>query len=300
MNEELNKAVASLLKSGDRKALAELIVEFVEPNHLTREIVNLILPSRSLNVGDALVKKVRRGIEVRTLVPGSVHLASEITVEDRINFILDGADIKVHFNEWDLENGDIGTIESIRAEMAAKLADFYINKVFNSLSTVWNATNTPDNYVSVGGLITPAVLEDAIDQINQTTTGAKIVVGTRKALTPTTKFLSLRDAANNRFTSDAIVNKVMETGWLGVYYGVPILALDQIYDNPADYRPMLPDDKVLVVGENVGEFITYGPVREKQWTDMEPTPPMWKLEIYQQFGMIIDNAQGIYVIGNLT
>lgn len=300
MNDELNKQVASLLQTGDRKALAELIIEYVEPNHLTKEIVNLIMPSRSLNVGDALVKKVRKGIEVRTLVPGSVHLASEVTVTDRINFQLDGADVKVQFNEWDIQNGDIGTVESIRREMAAKLADYYINKVFNALSSVWSASNTPDNYTSVGGTLTSTALENAIDRINQTTSGAKIVVGTRKALTPVTKFISLRDAANNRYTSDAIVNEVMQTGWLGVYYGVPILALDQIYNNPDDYQPMLPEDKVLVVGENVGEFITYGPVREKQWVDMEPTPPMWKLEIYQQFGMIIDNAQGIYVIGGLS
>lgn len=300
MSEELNKAIASMLQSGDRKALAELIIEYVEPNHLTREIVDLIMPSRSLNVGDVLVKKVRKGIVVRTLVPGSVHLASEVTVTDRVNFTLDGADVKVHFNEWDIQNGDIGTIESIRAEMAAKLADYYINKVFTALSTVWTASNTPDNFTSVGGTLTQVALENAIDRINQTTPGAKIVVGTRKALTPVTKFVSLRDASNNRFTSDAIINEVMQTGWLGVYYGVPILALDQIYNNPDDYKPMLPEDKVLVVGENVGEFITYGPVRSKEWVDMEPTPPIWKLELYQQFGMIVDNAQGIYVIGGLT
>jgi hypothetical protein len=47
---------------------------------------------------DALVKKVRRGIEARTLVPGSIHLASEITVDDRIVYMLDGVDIKVKAN----------------------------------------------------------------------------------------------------------------------------------------------------------------------------------------------------------
>jgi len=41
-------------------------------------------------------------------------------------------------------------------------------------------------------------------------------------------------------------------------------------------------------------------VRTKQWEDMNPTPPQWMLELYQQFGMIIDNAQGIYVLDNVT
>ena len=300
MKEELNKVVASILKSGDRKALAELIIEYVDPGHLTEELVSLILPTRQLNPGDALVKKVRKGIEVRTLVPGSVHLASEITVTDRINYVLDGADIKVHFSEWDLQNGDIGTIEDIRMEMVKKLKDYYINKVFTALSTVWNLTNTPNNYLSVGGALTQTAVETAIDRINQTTPGAKVLVGTRKALAPVTKFVSLKDGFTNYFSSDDIINEVMRTGWLGVFYGVPVVALDQIYNNPDDYKPMLPEDKVLVVGENVGEFIIYGNPREKEWTDMNPTPPVWNLELYQQFGMIVDNAQGVFVIGNLT
>jgi hypothetical protein len=88
----------------------------------------------------------------------------------------------------------------------------------------------------------------------------------------------------------------MATGFLGRYYGARIIALDQVYDNDWDYNPLLPNDKVLVIGESVGEFITYGDVKNKEWTDMRPTPPQWYLEIYQQFGMIIDRADGIYVI----
>jgi len=53
---------------------------------------------------------------------------------------------------------------------------------------------------------------------------------------------------------------------------------------------------VLVIGENVGEYIQYGDVRWKQWEDYNPTPPDWYLEAYQQWGLIIDKVQGIYVI----
>ena len=88
----------------------------------------------------------------------------------------------------------------------------------------------------------------------------------------------------------------MATGFLGKYYGARLIALDQVYDNPMDYNALLPNDIVIVVGESVGEFITYGDVREKQWSDMRPTPPQWYLEIYQQFGMIIDRADGIHVL----
>jgi hypothetical protein len=63
---------------------------------------------------------------------------------------------------------------------------------------------------------------------------------------------------------------------------------------------MIPSDFILVIGEDVGEFITFGDVKNKQWSDMNPTPPQWMLEIYQQFGLIVDNAQGIYMLDNVT
>lgn len=302
MNEkEAKTAIAELMQDGGkREALAELLIEYVQPNHLTTDYVSRLLSTRRLNPGDALVKKVRKGIEVRTLVPGSVHLASEITVNERINYVLDGADVKVGFNEWDLQNGDIGTLDSIRTEMAAKLRDYYLNKVFTALTSVWTAGNTPNNFTSVGGSITATALENAIDRINQSTSGAKLIIGTRVAVTPITKFGAFWNDGSNYEASQTALDEIRNSGRLGRYYGVPILALDQTYDNPDDYNSLLPEDKVLVIGENVGEFITYGDVMRKQWIDMNPTPPQWFLEIYQQFGMIVDNAQGIYVIGGLS
>lgn len=294
---KLKAAIASLLKAGDRQALAQLIIEYVQPQHLTNDFVSLLLTTRALNVGDVLVKKVRTGIKVRTLVPGSIHLKSEITVRDRINYVLDGADVGVTYNEWELASGELGTLEEIRAEMSAKLRDYYLGKVFTALTTIWNGTNTPNNFTNVGGALTATALENAIDRINLTTSGVKAVVGTRAALTAVTKFGAFwDDGAGNTSEVPDNIREIMATGMLGRYYGARIIVLDQIYDNPIDYTPLLPTNKILVVGEGVGEFITYGDVKEKQWSDMRPTPPQWYLELYQQFGMIIDRADGIFVL----
>lgn len=295
---QLKEAFASLVKEGKREAIAQLIVEYVQPEHIATDFIGLLMNSRNLKPGDALVKKVRKGIQVRTLVPGAVHLASEVTVSDRINYMLDGADVKVTANEWELESGELGTLDEIRGEMLLKLRDFYMGKVFTALSTVWSAVNTPDNFTNVGGSITATALKNAIDRINQTTGGVKAVIGTRAALTPITTF----GAGWSDGTSTDLqpvpenIREIMQTGWLGKYYGAPIVAIEQQYDNPEDYNALIPADKIIVVGEGVGEFITYGDVKNKQWTDMNPTPPQWYLELYQQFGLIVDNANGIYVL----
>lgn len=298
---KLASAVASMMTDPlKRDALAEMIVEYVQPNHMTTDFISGLLSSRRLKPGDSLVKKVRKGIKVRTLVPGAVHLASEITVSERMNYILDGADVKVTYNQWELEGGEIGTIQEIRSEMAAKLNDYYINKVYTALGSIWNNQNTPDNYTSVGTAITADALEAAINRINQTTSGAKAIVGSRAAVTPITKFGAFWTDGTTVGYDPNDIQSIRQTGWLGRYYGVPIKVVEQSYDNPEDYNKLVPEDYILIIGEGVGEFITYGDVKTKQWSDMNPTPPQWMLEIYQQFGMIIDNAMGIYMLDNLS
>jgi hypothetical protein len=296
---QLQESVASLLKDGNKEALAQMIVEYVEPGHITRDFVGLLLDTRSLKPGDSLVKKIRKGLKVRTLVPGAIHLASEITVSDRINYVLDGADIKATANLWELESGEIGSVDSIRNEMALKLRDYFQGKVYTALSSIWTAINTPSNYTSVATAINATVLKNAIDYINQTTGGVRAVVGARSALTPITTFGAGWVDGYSTPVSHPVpsnIEEIMQTGWLGKYYGAPILAIQQEYDNPEDYNAFIPTNKVVVIGEKVGEFITYGDVKTKQYDDMRPTPPQWYLELYQQFGMIIDKAAGIYVI----
>jgi hypothetical protein len=304
MNElQLNEAVASVMKNkAQREALAQMIVEYVQPNHITVDFVSMLLNSRSLQPGDSLIKKLRKGLQVHTLVPGAIHLAHEITVTERANYVLDGADIKVTASEWDLENGNIGTVGEIRTEMMAKLRDYYLNKVFTALTTVWTAINTPDNFLSVGGPVTSAVLKTAIDYITDITGGVKAVVGVKSLMNPITEFGAFwRDTTTGAVGAiDSALEEVKNAGKLGVFYGAPLITLQQIWDNPEDYNTLLPTDKILVIGENVGEFITYGTEKWKEYTDPRPTPPQWFLELYQQFGLMVWKAQGIYVLGDVT
>src|SRR3990172_3117180 len=73
-----------------------------------------------------------------------------------------------------------------------------------------------------------------------------------------------------------------------------IVRIKQIFDQ-SEYppRPLLPNDFVLVVGDNIGQFITYGGPQYKEYIDNEPTPPYWNYETWLQFGMMIWNARGL-------
>jgi len=302
---KVKEAIASLMKDSKRRdALAEMIVEYIQPNHIATDIMDQILDTRSLKPGDSLVKKIRKGIKVWTWVPGSIGLKSEVTIVERINYVLDAAIVGILANEWELESGELGTVESLRAEAMAKLKDYYMNKVFTALTTIWTAANTPNNYLNMGGAgVTQVGLEAAINFINQTTPGVKAIVGVRSALTPILAFGAWQPnpyvGGVIEATSQQVLTQILTIGWLGSYYGAPIVSLNQIWNNPDDYTALLPVDKVLVIGKNVGEFITYGEPRSKEWTDNEPTPPYWHMDLFSQFGLMIDNADGIFVLGNL-
>jgi hypothetical protein len=298
---QLKEAIAGIMKDKTKRdALAELLVEFVQPQHVTLEFLNALITTRAINKGDSIVKKLRKGITVHTFVPGAIPLKSEVTVTERMNWIFDGAQVGLMANVWDLESGDIGTAESLRAEALLKLRDYYLNKVFTAISTIWTSVNTPDNYTAMNGHLTATALENAIDRINATTSGAKAIVGVRSLLTPITKFGAFWNDGTTYGKIDSQLDLVVQNGFLGKFYGVPIVALNQVYNNPEDYSPLLPTDKVLVIGDKVGEFVTYGPVISKEWTDNEPTPPYWHWDAYQEFGMVIDNAQGVYLLDKVS
>lgn len=301
ITKEFKEAYASLAKDrNQRQAFAELITEYIAPNHLSANIVNLFFNTRTLKPGDALVYKIRKGLEVRKLVPGSIHLASEVANTDRINFALEGAQVGATYNLWEMESGEIGTVGALQAEMQAKLTDYYVNRLFTALTTIWTVSNTPNNYTVVGSALTATALKNAIDNINQKVGRVRAVVGTRKALTPVTTFGAGWDVTTAASTTQQAnypaLNEIWQTGWLGRYYGAPIVALDQIYDNPLDYNPLLPEDKVLVIGENVGDFIFYGDVKSQPYEKMDVIPPQFILQIYQQFGLLISRADGIHVL----
>lgn len=296
MEKRFKEAYAAMAKNrNQREALAELIIEYIDPKHITEDIVGLMLNTRSLDPGDTLVKKVRKGIEVRQLVPGAVHLASEVTVEDRINYMLDGADVKVTANLWELESGELGTVADIRSEMLAKLKDYYIDRVFTALANVWTAGNTPNNYAT-GANLTATMLRTALDWIRYTVGDVRAVVGTRRGLAPITQFGGFHTDGATTVAYDEGIREIYQTGFVGSWYGANIVALDQVWNNLVDYESQIPNRYVLVLAENVGEFITYGDIRWKQWEAMEPTPPDWYLECYQQFGLLVTEAQGIYVL----
>jgi len=295
---ELKLAMASVMQDpAKRLELAEMIVEYVDVGHITFDFIGQLIATRSLNTGDMLIKKLRKGIKVWSHVPGTIPMKSEITISERLNYILDYAVTGVTANTQELAQGDLGTVESMRTEMMAKLRDFYIGKVFTALTTIWTAANTPSNYATIATAVDKTTLDAMIKVIIRSSGGVKAIVGVRDVLQPITEFVGW--AVLSGATTTLIQNigeELARTGWVGSYKGIPLVIVPRDYTDPESFTLMVPDNKILVIGDNAGEFITYGAPQSQEYTDPRIVPPQWNLNIWQSFGFIIDYASRVGVI----
>jgi hypothetical protein len=315
MNREELKALAEVAASAGKasekgkSAFSELIVETIEPNRITLDLFSAFMPVRSLQVGDQLVKRVRnRGFPVRTMVPGTNHLADQfVPGREIMTYMIDYMIAKTRYSLWELQRGELGTLDTFRREMESAMIDSLVSRVWSLLATVWTQTNTPNNYATVSTKITETVLENMIEQVLEKAGTVRSIIGTRKALLPIYKFAGLFEhtltggsAPTN--TELVVVQNIFEewrrSGKVSSFRGIPLIELPQIYERTIDNydKKLLREDLILVIGDQAGEIITYGGIETQEHTDTSTEPPEYSLAMWRGWGMIVDEPERIGVI----
>lgn len=318
---EYREALAELAKN-DKKAFAEVITEYVDPVFLTLDIAGTFLNTREMQFGEILVKRFKGKYHVQQIVPGSITLGEQIQVRDKaMSYNLDILSAKALYNELELQHGGPQfTPETVRADVQKALQERVLMRTWNALANVWSASNagtltipgaTYSNFIDASGPLTSTVLDHAIDHVNYWSGSVRTIIGTETALAPLSEFGQYKIiSSTNNVDSYVTINgqpsgtyQSISPYGLGskgveVYRGVSnIVRVKQIFDETEfPPKPLLPDNQVLVIGDNIGEFITYGGPQTKEYTDMEPTPPYWTYETYLQFGMMLWNARGLVKI----
>jgi hypothetical protein len=320
---EYRKAVAELAKT-DKRALAEVITEYVDPVYLTLDLAGTFMSTREMNFGEILVKRFKGKYNVQQIVPGQITLGQQITVRDKaVSYNLDILAAKAEYNTLELEHGGPAfTPETVRSDVQKALNEKILMRSWNALANIWTAGNasaltipgaTYSNFIDASGPLTSTALDNAIDHVNYWSGSVKAIVGTEGALAPLSTFgqytmIGTGSQYNEKvpFTLDGqqpgtfrntspfgTGPKAVET-----YRGVSnIVRIPQIFDNSVwPPKALLPSDFILVIGDNIGEFITYGGAQYKEYVDNRPTPPYWNYETWLQFGMMVWNARGIVKI----
>lgn len=306
------------LQVRDRKAYAEVVTEYVNPVYLSLDLMGQFMNTREMSFGDIHVKRFKGKYHVQQIVPGQITLGEQITIRDKAyTYNLDILSAKALYNELELRHGGVQfTPEQVREDVRAALNEKLVMRTWNALANIWTTGNSTaltipgssnSNWIDASGALTSTALDAAIDHTNYWAGSVRAIIGTEAALAPLSTFgqYKLVTGTNSDmfFSTNGQPYGTFNNGSpfgngpkpVESYRGVSnIVRLKQIFDETEfPPTPLLPSDFVLVIGDNVGEFITYGGPQTKEWTDMEPTPPNWTYETWIQFGMMIWNARGI-------
>lgn len=308
--EELKTAIAEHAKNAGnspngRSALAEIIVRSAEPNHLALDIFNMFMPVTQLNPGDSVMRKVRRGrYPVRQMVPGTMHLTDTVYNAEKVAFMFDRLVAGTSHNLWEVQSGDVGTVEQMRKDLQADVIDSIVAKVFNMLTTVWNATDTANNYTDASsGGITQTVLDAMIENVMERAGGVRAIVGQRRALLPIYDFAGYKGivtVAGQSGTALALpqFEEFYRTNRVTEYKGIPLVELNQIFKEslPDVREKLIRTDVTLVIGEDAGTIATMGGFEYQDYTDMRTQPANYVLHGWQAYSLLVDQIDRIGVI----
>ncbi len=325
---ELTQAQAEVLKEaassakdakGMRTAYADLIIETVQPNHLSLDLFSAFMPTVQKNAGDQIGKRVRRGrYPIRTMTPGAKHLTDVLDYQEYVSFMFDRLIAGTSHSVWEIENGEVGTVDQMKTELRADLFDELVSKVFTLLSTVWTSSATPSNFLdSSSGGLTQIGLDAMMETVLNYSGQVRAIVGSRAALLPLYRFAQYREfvltgtGTDRGFAITPAFNEFLGSNKVSTYMGVPVVELPQVYRNRLDqnsvnlgYRGagqrMIPTDKVLVIGDQVGQIVLSGGFTYQDYTDPTTQPANYVLHGWQSYGMIIDDVQNIGVIKTNT
>ena len=313
MNEqELKSAIAEVVKSAGtasdgKSAYAELVVRMANMNHLSLDIFNTFMPVTTLKPGDEMMVKVRKGrYPVRAMVPGSMHLADQVHVQDKIVRSFDRLIAGATANVWEL--GEMSTAANMRRDIRADVIDNIVARVFQLLTTVWNGTDTPSNYVDASSAgITKTILDDMIEEILERAGSVRAIVGQRRALFPIYEFATIVSTVIETGVSGGVLptDKFAEfyrNNKITSYKGIPLVELGQVYTNalPNIREPLIRTDTVLVVGEDAGSIALMGGFEYQDYTDMRKQPAEYVVHGWQAYSMLVDAPDRIGVIRTNT
>lgn len=310
---EMKRALAEIKRTagsvpGQRSAFAAVIEESVTPNRLTLDTLRYFFPVRSLNRGDSLVKRVRRiGFPIRTMVPHTTHLSDPMyPPRQTVNYALDSVIAKLRINRWELENAELGTLQDWTTEMRASLIEELVRRIYVYVGSVWDGTTSRSNYFDATSTgLTTTIMDNMVETVLARAGQVNAIVGTRAALLPLYAaggIVEVTPAVSTNTNGVIALNDIImewrQTGRLSTYRGIPIVELPTVWRHTYNEydRQLVDHSRVLIVGANAGEAITYGAEENQESWDYTTEPADYILALWQEYGLVIDMVENIGVV----
>lgn len=270
-----------------RKAMAVKVLKRIQLEVAAFDIVPFVLDvDNSFSVGDTIQWWDLDGLTVYQHEPGGVRPKSKV-VKKTFTATPDFYSVTAVLHWVDRMSGRYGSVAGIQSMMRDRLVGEKSKKLWDLMKST--VTSSHANYASSSGDLAKADLDLAIKTISDKGKRPRAILGRRLALD---KILDFGTAAGVDFSEDA-KRSIEQTGSLGVYRGVPIVAFPEFQDE--NDVALIDNQNVFVVADGVGRLAPLDGVGMNQWVDNETQD--WNISMHEYYAMaLLDVSRSMFRI----
>lgn len=278
--EEFSEQMRSAISNDDdRHAIAEKIVKHISDSIEQRDLASMMLPKETIPVGTTAEYTLPDQLKAYFHEPGSYAPRTQMT--QRI-FTVPTWMVSAHpeYELSQLESGRYGTVQDqVKAAREAILGAINA-RVYNTMSGA--ITSADANYFTSTSGFTRTALNNALNRVEDQVGGAKVIIGRRNLLYQMLDFGTTGTHDTGVF-SDRMKDVGLTAKSFPTYRGVPIVALPQWRDGFG--KLTIPQDEILVVGEDVGRYVVAHELRSKDDIDIDTL--IWHIHLYMKIGAAV-------------
>jgi hypothetical protein len=282
------KALQELCKPGGkydleteagRQAFAVKVLKRIQLELPAQDLVSLALDTdNSFGVGDTPQWWDLDGLTVYEHEPGSFSPRSKV-VKKVYTATPRFFSCTAELNFVDLKSGRYGSL----AEVQSMIRDRMIGKRAAVLWALLKASVSSGdaNYASASTNLTKAALDQAIRYLTDKGSKPRLILGRHLAVD---KIADFADTAGIDWSEQA--RRLIEMdGMLGVYRGVPVVAINAFQDE--NDVNIIDNANVFVIGDNLGRHAPTVDLDIRQWED--PDTLKWCIKLFEEYAQVVFN-----------
>lgn len=276
----------------NKRALATKIVEAVNEDIYTQQLVDIVADTRMFGPGEELQFRTTAGLVAYVIEPGSYAPRSQVTnTVTTLPKKLITVATELELNQ--IRSGRYGSIADLKREAAEQILGAQNQMLWDVAWRAVSSGSTDSNYASFASGATTATKKAALDTAighleDYTNAGAKAIIGRYSALS------FLEDAyLDTDYLPESMKEELhRRVGFMGTYRGVPVFHLKSFKDNYGVEK--ISASHIMVMGDGTLKFGIQEPGLEVFEQVKGTTTHTWEMAFWYTCGALATESKKSY------
>jgi len=282
LDAEISKIDWSRADCPVRRAIATKIVENVKKDVYTQDLVPMFCDVRRFKQGEELQFGVTKGLRAHYVEPGGYGIRSMVTKEV-VTMPKRRVNVSLELDIGQLRAGRYGTIADFKKLAAEQLLIQRNYLVWETIYGAFSSTTTDGNYATFASSATAGTKRTALNLgieyvEDNTAAGCQAVVGRYGVLS------WLEDITYSNY-GDKTLEKINQTGYVGVYKGQQVIRLKSGQDS--DGNEKVDANNIMILGKGTCKFGIVDPGLEvfEQVNGVDNFS--WTISLWEEYGCVM-------------